>query len=89
MESPEWGGAFIALPFLYQAFYGDDKLITRYRPQMKRYVDYLATQDSCYILRSGTGRLVRLRTGACGFCPEHTNVTGINGTLLLVEPPDG
>ena len=55
LESPEWGGAFIALPFLYQSYYGDDKLITQYRPQMKRYVDYLATQDSCYILRQGLG----------------------------------
>lgn len=55
LESPEWGGAFIALPFLYQSFYGDDKLVNRYRPQMKRYVDYLATQDSCYILRQGLG----------------------------------
>ncbi len=55
LESPEWGGAFIALPFLYQTFYGDDRMVRQYRPQMKRYVDYLATQDSCYILRQGLG----------------------------------
>ena len=55
LESPEWGGAIIALPFLYRDFYGDDSLIARYRPQMKRYVDYLSTQDSCYILRQGLG----------------------------------
>lgn len=67
LESPEWGGAFIALPFLYQAFYGDDKLITRYRPQMKRYVDYLATQDSCYILRQGLGDWYDYGPGRAGF----------------------
>lgn len=67
LESPEWGGAFIALPFLYQAFYGDDKLITRYRPQMKRYVDYLATQDSCYILRQGLGDWYDYGSGRAGF----------------------
>ena len=67
LESPEWGGAFISLPFLYQAFYGDDKLVTRYRPQMKRYVDYLATQDSCYILRQGLGDWYDYGPGRTGF----------------------
>ena len=55
LESPEWGGAFIALPFLYRDYYGDDKIIARYLPMMKRYVDYLATQDSAYILKQGLG----------------------------------
>ena len=67
LESPEWGGAFIALPFLYKAFYGDDKLIKRYRPQMKRYIDYLATQDSCYILRQGLGDWYDYGPGRAGF----------------------
>ena len=67
LESPEWGGAFIALPFLYRDFYGDDKLINRYRPQMKRYVDYLATQDSCYILRQGLGDWYDYGPGRAGF----------------------
>ena len=55
LESPEWGGALIALPFLYQQYYGDDSLIRQYYKPMKRYVDYLASQDSCYILRMGLG----------------------------------
>ena len=67
LESPEWGGAFIALPFLYKAFYGDDTLINRYQPQMKRYVDYLATQDSCYILRQGLGDWYDYGPGRAGF----------------------
>ena len=67
LESPEWGGAFIALPFLYRDFYGDDSLINRYRPQMKRYVDYLATQDSCYILKQGLGDWYDYGPGRAGF----------------------
>lgn len=67
LESPEWGGAFIALPFLYQTFYGDDRMIRQYRPQMKRYVDYLATQDSCYILRQGLGDWYDFGPGRAGF----------------------
>lgn len=66
-ESPEWGGALIALPFLYRDFYGDDSLINRYWPQMKRYVDYLATQDSCYILKQGLGDWYDYGPGRAGF----------------------
>ena len=67
LESPEWGGAFIALPFLYKEYYGDDKLVTRYQSQMKRYVDYLATQDSAYILRQGLGDWYDYGPGRAGF----------------------
>ena len=67
LESPEWGGAFIALPFLYRDFYGDDTLIRQYRPQMKHYVDYLATQDSCYILKQGLGDWYDYGPGRAGF----------------------
>ena len=54
-ESPEWGGAIVALPFLYKEFYGDDKLVKKYLPQMRQYTDYLATRDSAYILSMGLG----------------------------------
>ena len=67
LESPEWGGAFIALPFLYKDYYGDDSLIARYRTQMKRYVDYLATQDSAYILKQGLGDWYDFGPGRAGF----------------------
>ena len=67
LESPEWGGAFIALPFLYQEYYGDDRIIARYRKQMKRYVDYLATQDSAYILKQGLGDWYDFGPGRAGF----------------------
>ena len=66
-ESPEWGGAIIALPHLYLKHYGDSLLVKRYYPQMKRYVDYLATQDSCYILRQGLGDWYDYGPGRAGF----------------------
>ena len=54
-ESPEWGGALVALPFLYKQVYGDDRLVEKYLPQMRRYVDYLAKRDSAGILKMGLG----------------------------------
>lgn len=74
LESPEWGGALVALPMLYRSYYGDDKLIQRYYDHMKRYVDYLHTQDSCYILNQGLGDWYDYGEGKAGFS-KNTPVT--------------
>ena len=66
-ESPEWGGALVALPFLYMDHYGDDKLVKQYYGAMSRYVDYLHTQDSCYILKQGLGDWYDYGKGRSGF----------------------
>ena len=66
-ESPEWGGAIIALPMLYWQHYGDLDLADHYYDEMKRYVDYLATQDSCYILNMGLGDWYDYGPGKAGF----------------------
>ena len=67
LESPEWGGAIIALPMLYLRHYGDDTLVLRHYDAMKRYLDYLHTQDSCYILRQGLGDWYDYGEGRAGF----------------------
>lgn len=54
-ESPEWGGTFIMLPWMYYQQYGDDSLLRRYYDQMLDYVNYLSSQDSCGILSQGLG----------------------------------
>lgn len=54
-ESPEWGGAIVAIPFMYADFYGDTTLINLYRPQMKRYLDYLTSKSKDDILDMGLG----------------------------------
>ena len=54
-ESPEWGGALVALPKLFLRQYHDTKLVSEYLPQMVRYVDYLATQADGHILNQGLG----------------------------------
>jgi hypothetical protein len=66
-ESPEWGGALIALPFLYMDHYGDSSLVRKYYPQMRRYVDYLHSRDSCYILKMGLGDWYDYGKGRAGF----------------------
>jgi len=66
-ESPEWGGAIIALPMLCLRHYGDLDLAERHYDAMKRYVDYLASQDSCYILKQGLGDWYDYGPGRAGF----------------------
>ena len=66
-ESPEWGGAIIALPMLYWQHYGSLDLAARHYDAMKRYLDYLATQDSCHILKMGLGDWYDHGPGRAGF----------------------
>lgn len=66
-ESPEWGGAIIALPMLCLRHYGNLDLAEHYYDAMKRYIDYLASKDSCYILKQGLGDWYDYGPGCAGF----------------------
>lgn len=66
-ESPEWGGALIALPFLYMQHYTDSSLVRTYYPAMRRYVDYLHRRDSAYVLNFGLGDWYDYGPGRAGF----------------------
>lgn len=54
-ESPEWGSTLVILPFMYYEKYGDDSLIRKYYPQMRRYVDYLTQRADSGIVSFGLG----------------------------------
>ena len=66
-ESPEWGGAIIALPMLYWQHYGDLDLADRHYDAMKRYLGYLVSKDSCFILKMGLGDWYDYGPGKAGF----------------------
>jgi hypothetical protein len=66
-ESPEWGGAIIALPMLYWQHYGDLDLADKHYEAMKRYINYLASKDSCFILKQGLGDWYDYGPGRAGF----------------------
>lgn len=54
-ESPEWGSASIILPWYNYQWYGDLKTLTEAWPMMEKYMDYLQTKDSAFILKHGLG----------------------------------
>jgi hypothetical protein len=54
-NSPEWGGAFIMVPWQQYQFDGDVELLRRYYAAMKRYVDFLASTAKNHIIYTGLG----------------------------------
>ena len=54
-DSVEWGGAYLLLPEMMQAWYGQQGLVSQHYEAMKKYVDYLETQAKDGILSTGLG----------------------------------
>jgi hypothetical protein len=54
-DSPEWGSAFVIVPWQQYEFTGDTELIRRNYDGMKRYVAYLGTKARTNIVAYGLG----------------------------------
>ena len=54
-DSPEWGSAGVALPWLVYRWYGDRETLARAWPSMQRYADYLGTKAEGHLLSHGLG----------------------------------
>jgi hypothetical protein len=54
-NSPEWGSAFIIVPWQQYIFSGDISLLKTYYKDMKRYVAFLASSAKANILTAGLG----------------------------------
>ncbi|MGB3007576.1 MAG: family 78 glycoside hydrolase catalytic domain [Chitinophagaceae bacterium] len=80
-ESPEWGSAAIILPWYNYKWYGDKQSLMNSYPMMQRYVDYLLTKDSAFILKHGLGDWYDIGPKKSGFA-QMTKM-GITGTATL------
>jgi len=54
-DSPEWGGAFILVPWQQYEFHGDVDLLRRHFAPMKNYVTYLGTRATGHVVNYGLG----------------------------------
>ncbi len=54
-DSPEWGSAFILVPWQQYEFTGDTELLRRHYEAMKRYVAYLGSRSTNNIVSHGLG----------------------------------
>ncbi|MGO8696335.1 MAG: family 78 glycoside hydrolase catalytic domain [Limisphaerales bacterium] len=66
-DSPEWGSAFVIVPWQQYQFCGDTDLLRRYYEQMKRYVAYLDAKSSADIVAYGLGDWYDRGPGPPGF----------------------
>jgi alpha-L-rhamnosidase len=65
-DSPEWGSAFVLVPWQQFQFTGDLELLRRYYDGMKRYVAYLGTKARLNIVSYGLGDWYDLGPGPPG-----------------------
>jgi hypothetical protein len=54
-DSPEWGSAFVLVPWQQYEFCGDIELLRRHYDGMKRYVEYLGGKSKDHIVSHGLG----------------------------------
>ncbi len=65
-DTPEWGSAFIICPWEIYRWYGDDTLVRRHYPAMKRYIDYLGSRADNNIVAYGLGDWFDIAPGKPG-----------------------
>ncbi len=82
-DSPEWGSTSVIVPFMYYQRYGDDRLIRRYYPVMRAYVDYLEATSDNHIVKTGLGDWYDFGKERCGFA-QNTPVP-LSGTAHLYQ----
>jgi len=54
-DSPEWGSTAIIFPWYLYNWYGDKEELSENYDTMRRYLEYLHTKDSSYLLMYGLG----------------------------------
>jgi hypothetical protein len=54
-DSPEWGSAYVILPWYIYRWYGDIRPMQQHYEGMKRYTDYLASTADGHIVSHGLG----------------------------------
>jgi len=66
-DSPEWGSAFVVVPWQQYQFTGDPSLLRDHYEAMKRYVAYLASRATNHIVDYGLGDWYDLGPKSPGF----------------------
>ena len=54
-DSPEWGSAYVLVPWQQYEWTGDIDLLRQHYPGMKRYVEYLGSKSNDHIVSHGLG----------------------------------
>lgn len=79
-DSPEWGSAFIISPWYIYQTYGDNSLIRKHYPAMKRYIDYLTGKAKDGIVAYGLGDWYDIGPNQPGYAQLTSN--GVTATAI-------
>ncbi len=80
-DSPEWGSAFIILPWYVYRWYGDTDLMAEYYQDMKKYLDYLSSRSEGGIIQYGLGDWYDLGPKNPGYAQLTSN--GVTATAMF------
>jgi len=79
-DSPEWGSASVIIPWQLYKWYGDEQILKKAYPMMKRYVDYLQGKSQGNLLDHGLGDWFDLgpkQPGEAQLTPKTVTATSI------------
>jgi hypothetical protein len=79
-DSPEWGSASVIIPWQLYKWYGDEQILKKAYPMMKRYVNYLQGKSQGNLLDHGLGDWFDLgpkRPGEAQLTPKTVTATSI------------
>jgi len=79
-DSPEWGSASVIIPWQLYQWYGDEEVLKKAYPMMKRYVEYLQGKSQNNILSHGLGDWFDLgpkNPGVAQLTPKAVTATSI------------
>jgi len=79
-DSPEWGSAAVIIPWQIYRWYGDEEVLKKAYPMMKRYIAYLQSKALNHILDYGLGDWYDLgpdHPGVAQLTPKAVTATSI------------
>jgi hypothetical protein len=85
-DSPEWGSAYVVLPWLLYQWYGDKRALEDNFDGMARYVAYLGSKSDGGIVSHGLGDWYDIGPGAPG--PSKLTPQGVTATAIYYQNLD-
>ena len=86
VDSPEWGSSMILVPWKVYEYYGDPSLVERHYDSMKRYLEYLESKATDYILSHGLGDWCDIGPKRPGVS-QHTSLAATATPVFYMDAP--
>ncbi|MBN2047498.1 MAG: family 78 glycoside hydrolase catalytic domain, partial [Anaerolineaceae bacterium] len=82
-DSPEWGAAYVLLPWLVYSFFGDRAILAEHFSSMLRYAYYLKSRSERHIITHGLGDWFDMGDGSFG--ESQLTSKGLTATAIYYQ----